>query len=712
MTYSSDKPIIKITEDLLGRAPFSLQLAKAITNYNENSGLVIGIYGGWGTGKTSIINMIENEISNFEDDKTIFIRFSPWNYSDKDNLIRLFFESLKIKLNIHHKKNIGNAINNYLEALDILTLIPGFNHTLVGIIKNFFKSFRKNNESLDLEASKKSLEKHLLDINKKIIVVIDDLDRLTNIQIRETFQLVKKVADFPNLIYILSMDREVVARALTEVQNIDGNDYLEKIVQIPFEIPKIGKDKLQNILNSKIEKIFESNRDKIEININYWSKVYFKCIEPYINTIRDVNRVINTFQFRFPVLKQETCFEDLFAITVLEVLDPKLYKWIRENKRLLLGILTIERYFTDDVEYNKELIKKEFKSKGINEERAIIILSILFPEFKKKINKYDFNYESNENIRLRMGIAHEQKFDIYFKFNLEEIKISRDTIRNCIYNLNYSELYKTINDISMNGDTIYLIEEIRCFIDDIPYERLSLIAKTLIELTEFFEGYKTKLIFRNNAWDESVNLIFDILNKLKNKKEIYQIFISTIEKININGLGIIAYMLNTVDEAYVNDNYENQKYKVLEKENLEECKIILLNKIKKVMGTNHLWKIHSFYSIIDLWESIDKNGLELSLKKLFSQDKNKLKYVCSIASSRYDGKNNRWEFNESLYNKYFSNEEIYKIIDELRKEEFFLFSNLEQIKLASFYANYKTNNLTHYNEEISWEIYNNRDKKN
>lgn len=711
MTYSSDKPISKISEDLLGRVPFSFQLAKAINNYNENSGLVIGIYGGWGTGKTSIINMIENEISNFEDDKTIFIRFSPWNYSDKDNLIRLFFESLKIKLNIHHKKNIDNAINNYLDALDILTLIPGFNHTMVGIIKNFFKYFRKNNESLDLEASKKFLEKYLLDINKKIIVVIDDLDRLTNIQIRETFQLVKQVADFPNLIYILSMDREVVARALTEVQNIDGNDYLEKIVQIPFEIPKIEKDKLQNILNSKIEKIIESNSDLIEININYWSKVYFKCIEPYINTIRDVNRVINTFQFRFPVLKQETCFEDLFAITVLEVLDPKLYKWIRENKRLLLGMLTIEKYFTDDFDYNKELIKKELKSKDINEERAIIILSILFPELKKKINKYKYNYETNENIRLRMGIAHEQKFDLYFKFNLEEIKITRDTIRNCIYNFNYSELHRTINGISINGDIIYLIEEIRCFIDEIPYERISLIAKTLIELTGFFEEYKTKTIFINPAWDESIDLIFDILNKLKTKKEIYQIFISSIENINIYGLGIIANMLNSVDVAYANDNYEYQKYRVLEKENLEECKIILLNKIKKVLGTNQLWKIHSFYSIISLWESIDKVGLELSLKKIFSEDNNKLKFICSIGNC-WSSKENRWEFNESLYSKYFSKEEIYKIIDELEEEEFSLFSDLEQIKLASFFANYNTNDMEQYGEEISLEIYNNRSKNN
>ena len=62
--------------------------------------------------------------------------------------------------------------------------------------------------------------------------------------------------------------------------------------------------------------------------------------------------------------------------------------------------------------------------------------------------------------------------------------------------------------------------------------------------------------------------------------------------------------------------------------------------------------------------------------------------------------------------KYFSKDEIYKIIDELKKEEFSLFSDLEQIKLASFYANYNTNNMEQYNEEISWEIYNNRNKNN
>ena len=708
MIYSSDKPINKITEDLLGRAPFSFQLAKAITNYKENSGLVIGIYGGWGTGKTSIINMIENEISNFEDDQTLFIRFSPWNYSDKDNLIRLFFESLKIKLNIHHNKNIDNAIDNYLEALDILTIIPGVNYTIVGILKTFIKFFRKNNEVLDLEANKKSLEKQLSATNKKIIIVIDDLDRLTNIQIRETFQLVKQVADFPNLIYILSMDREVVARALTEVQNIDGNDYLEKIVQIPFEIPKIGKDKLQNILNSKIEKIFESNRDKIEININYWSKVYFKCIEPYINTIRDVNRVINTFQFRFPVLKQETCFEDLFAITVLEVLDPKLYKWIRENKSFLLS----QSYSTDDFEAVNKQINDEFIKLNIDVDRAKKILSVLFPLFEKKINKYFYDLESNKNIRSRMGIAHPNRFELYFQFNLEEIKISRNIISDCIYKFDYKELYKTINEIAFSGDSIYFLDEINCLIDKIPYDRISLISTTLIELSGFFDGVRTDSLFRTSASNLVISLIFDLLNKLNTKNEIYQVLYSSISKLNKYGLGIMSLILLKIEAANNKEDGVDEHYKILELEKLKSCKEFLINRIKQIVKIEQLWHIEFLYSVFEVWESIDIAGIRSYTFKLFSQDKNKLKYLCSIASDWYGETKKGWYFYESFYNKYFSKEEIYKIIDELEEKEFSLFSDLEQIKLAYFYSNYYNDDMEQYSEEISWEIYKNRAKNN
>lgn len=706
MTYSSDKPIKKISEDLLGRAPFSFQLANAINNYNEDSGLVIGIYGGWGTGKTSIINMLENEILNLEEDKTIFIRFSPWNYSDKDNLIRLYFESLKIKLNIQRNKKINNAIDKYLEALDILTIFPFFNTNLVGIFKKIIKSIRNNNEISDLETNKRSLEKHLVETNKKIIVVIDDLDRLTNIQIREIFQLVKQVADFPNLIYILSMDRDVVARALTEVQNIDGNDYLEKIVQIPFEIPKIGKDKLQNILNNKIENIINSSNEKIDINISYWSKVYFKCIEPYINTIRDVNRVINTFQFRFPVLKQETCFEDLFAITVLEVLDPKLYKWIRKNKNFLLN----NGYSNDDTEIFNKQISDELKIINIEVDRAKIVLSVLFPLFDKRINKYVYDLESSEKIRSRMGIAHPNRFDLYFKFNLEDIKVTRNIIRDCIYNFDYKDLYRKINEININGDIIYFLDEISCLIDEIPYDRISLISSTLIELSGYFDGVRRSSLFRTSASNLVLFLIFDLMNKLHTSNEIYRVLYTSIRKLNKFGLGIMSLLLFKIEAAHNKEDGVKENYKILDLEKLKICKELLIFRLKQIVKTDQLWNIEFLYSVFDLWKSIDIAGMRSYTFKLFSQDKNKLKFLCSIASNWYGTTGNGWEFKEYFYNKYFSKEEVYKIIDELGVEEFSLFSDLEQIKLASFFANYTTNDMEQYGEEISLEIYNNRSK--
>lgn len=103
--------------------------------------------------------------------------------------------------------------------------------------------------------------------------------------------------------------------------------------------------------------------------------------------------------------------------------------------------------------------------------------------------------------------------------------------------------------------------------------------------------------------------------------------------------------------------------------------------------------VEFLYSVFEVWESIDIAGLKSYTFKLFSQDKNKLKYVCSVASHWYGTTDNGWEFNEYMYKKYFSKEEIYKIIDELEKEDFSLFSDLEQIKLASFFANYNTHDM-------------------
>ena len=308
MNYNSDKPIESSEQDLLGRITFAKQLGEAIYKYDGKDGLVIGVFGKWGTGKTSILNMVVNEInylSESNDERPIIVNFSPWNYTDKDNLISIFFEDLrkKIKFNSNNEnmKQIVKAIDQYSGVLNLLSFTSVvLNQNWIMMLKYPFKYFYqyirgKILEDTNLDKAKTNLEKALIKSNQKIIVIIDDIDRLPNTQIRDIFQLVKQVGNFPNIIYVLSMDRDVVCSALESVHNIDGAEYLEKIVQIPFEIPALLKPKLKEIFLEKLDDTVNDISDNVKIDKYYWSEVFINCIEPYIKTLRDVNRVINTF---------------------------------------------------------------------------------------------------------------------------------------------------------------------------------------------------------------------------------------------------------------------------------------------------------------------------------------------------------------------------------------------------------------------------------
>lgn len=715
MDYNSDRPIETVDQDLLGRSIFSKQLAEAIYKYSGKDGLVIGLFGKWGTGKTSILNIVINEINILakgSGDKPIIVKFSPWNYTDKDNLISLFFRVLKNKLDIDNdeekRKKIGKALTDYSDALDALSLVPMVGSGLAILLKTIAKAQGAElSKEVDLDVTRNQLEKVLSETNQKIIVIMDDIDRLTNSQIRDIFQLVKQVGNFPNIIYVLSMDRNVVCRALEEVHNIDGSEYLEKIVQIPFEIPALMKPQIREIFLAKLNDTIKDIFDDITWNENYFNEVFNNCIEPYIKTLRDVNRVINTFQFRYRLLYKETAFEDMLALTTIEVLAPQLYQWIGNNKDLLCStsIHSLESLYRDKKDYRIKICN-ELERLCINVDEAIKFLTTLFPVFEDDIDERNVRCISS-NIREAMRVAQEDRFNTYFVFDLSSIAIPRHIINNCIYTLDLNTLMVMITKFNDEGNIEYFIDELRSLVNTIPSERLGLLATAILKRQYEFKDANLASFYVLSVFSKAEFLVYDIFSKINNEIDRYIIIKDTVENVTKNELGVIASFINRLELSYgrLAGNEEYKDKQLITLMHLEELEKTYISKINEITQSEFIIDINHFHMAFYLWECLDKDRAQIYLKETLKEDINILKFVCSIAS-RWNGTDGSgWSSKLNNYSTYISPDTVYKKIQEFDKRDLYKFTFDDQIKLASFVLNYEKSDNSHgVNEKLAKEL--------
>ena len=332
--FRADQPINTHKEDLLGRHSFAKALADSMLSYELDDSISVGLFGKWGSGKTSIINMTLDEIKSFPVKKEPFIiKFYPWNFSDQNQLVQQFFKELSLVLcrkdSAGRHIKIGRAIQKYSRFFEPLDYVPTV--SFIGKLAKGLKGIGQATEQAgkdglkNLVSLKNEIDTLLRKLDTKIIIVIDDIDRLNNTEIRQIFQLLKSLADFPNTIYLLSFDKEVVINALKKVQEGPGNDYLEKVIQVPFEIPQISKNEVEHFLFNKLDELIKDIPEN-RWDQTYWGNVYHSGLKYLFHTIRDVNRYLNTLSFGFSLVKDEVNPIDFIAITAIQVFIPGLYK--------------------------------------------------------------------------------------------------------------------------------------------------------------------------------------------------------------------------------------------------------------------------------------------------------------------------------------------------------------------------------------------------
>lgn len=715
MNYYTDRAIESAEEDLLGRSSFSKQVGQAIFEYNGNDSLVIGLFGKWGTGKTSVANMAletVTELSKQDDKAPVIIRFAPWNYSDKDNLITQFFSTLKTNIDLgdneEFKNKVGKALSDYSGLFAFASLIPVIGTHLANIFtekaKNIGDELKK---PYDLYTSKKKLEEALIDVDQKIIVLIDDIDRLTNQQIRDIFQLVKQVGDLPKVIYVLAMDRDVVKRALEEVHKYDGNEYLEKIIQIPFEIPELRKSKLHNIFFTKLDEIIKGLSGDITWDQQYFNRIFNNCVEPYLLTLRDVNRVINTFQFRYSMLYEETSFEDMLGITTMEVLNPELYKWIAENKEAVCGGMlhgcTIGR---NKPEENKKKYEAEFKSIGLDPEQSIMSVAAMFPVFEKDTETRFYEITNNTNIRKQMRAAQTERFELYFMFDMDDVKVSRNLVNGCVYTFAKDEVEKIILEINSQGNIMYFLDELKSMVDTIPYERLSLLASCFMKMRYGFSGEASMSFFMISANYSASYLVDSIIRRLETNEERYELYKELLINASDASFGTAAYEIRKLERSFgrFTDELEKTEDQLVSLEQLNELEQLFLSRIESYSVTDTMLdsdeSAHAFY----LWEDLDKENAQKYINRIFKDPIRKLKFICRLAG-KWSGTNGTgWSFVHSNFSDYTTAGEIYESIQQLEKGRLDEFTETEQIKLASYYLDYNKDEFMHVTEQQAMEL--------
>ncbi|BAQ66348.1 P-loop NTPase fold protein [Geminocystis sp. NIES-3709] len=414
----TDAPIIDKTQDEFKRFPFCQRVAQVIASREDSDSLVVGIYGAWGEGKTTAINFIEQELT--EKENIICVKFNPWQFSNEDQLLMSFFETISNALGINLKDFIDKSsdfVNRYVQPV-ISPLINIFDKTKIsGIVTQSLIKIIFSPSTL--EKYKKKVKKILHEKQKKLVIFIDDIDRLDKSEIQAIFKLVKLSADFSYTTYVLAFDPDMVASALSEKYSSNsletGREFLEKIIQVPLNLPKIKTSIMRKILiNCLINYLEHLDIEFTDEKYILFLTQYINGLEIKINTPRMVKRYINTLTFSLSLLKDEVEVIDLIFVEGIKLCYPKVYQSIKNNPDLyLFNKFTIKDDLKEKVE---SIIQEATINLDITSKEAVLrLISFLFPRLSmQKIA--NLPYQSTDYGSLEKRVSETLYFDRYFSY--------------------------------------------------------------------------------------------------------------------------------------------------------------------------------------------------------------------------------------------------------------------------------------------------------
>ena len=659
--WVADPPLDDIKGDKLSRRDFAEKVAWGIyaCEYDREGSLVIGILGDWGTGKTTLKNFILGELkklwSNDRNAKLPVVEFNPWQLSSQDKVLEGFFEEVGSVFDSKYFKDqkkakrlakkwerfrlatlavgkiamattftvlvvvalISNTISYILseEAKNILDVISYLSLLCAVIVKIFSPAFMAIGDFLNfktctqsLNEAREHLREELKELEFPILVVIDDIDRLTKEEIRLMVQLVKANANFPNIIYLLLFQKDVVASALEEISGSSGMDFLEKIVQIDLQVPTAPDTAMRKMLDDGLKGIWGKYEYKWrKEDQKRWERIFEEGIWPFFETPRDIKRFLNAFGFYFQIHAREGALDvNIIDLVIIEVLRMFNYQTYRIVARSLSNRWSVNALlYANDEESRKKLandfdeLLKNLKLNGVKKTCLKNLFYRLLPQVQENSH---VNLELMDRDR---RLCHQRHYSKYFQLELDPKDVSAATIAEFIKPTNSPEkLIGMLKQAIQNGKFINFLDRLSLEKEDILKSSIKGIGKALFDISDNLPPLRGPLGFKDEGERQLSRTVVQLLTREKD----LQVRNSIAETI-VNLTHTIKGPVRFVHLAGSYNNTQPHGFELLSPNSVEKIKALLVKRLWEFAESGKLWEIEgALLFLYDLanWDNEEK----------------------------------------------------------------------------------------------------------
>lgn len=335
--YATDEPLDNDSLDRFRRKLFAKRLAETIISRSDPESLVIGLHGTWGSGKTTVLNFVKQNLQT-AGKRVVVVEFNPWRFHDEDAIIHAFFEQLASALEKSlktHGEQLGTLMRRVAPFVPVVGLgldpNPGKSSGQLSI--DIGGTLAKAGEALTtttVEQEKEQISKLLSQSKRNIVVLLDDIDRLTSSEAQTVFRILKLMADFKYTTYVVAFDQDRVADAIGHYYGKDGKesgyDYLEKVIQVPLALPLIDPLALNAYFVECVRQAVSDSKESMSPGaLEEFVQAFTGGLAQRLTTPRVAKRFANIISFGLPLLTGEVNIVDFLLAEGIRVFYPRLH---------------------------------------------------------------------------------------------------------------------------------------------------------------------------------------------------------------------------------------------------------------------------------------------------------------------------------------------------------------------------------------------------